>query len=157
MELKNLILIENNKSLQMSNVDELIKHILGDNYYNLPKEKQIELMELNLKASTANSNYNIAMLNKNNIKEISTEKSVVIYDEITYILSLVILNRFILLEKKDSDIFTKNLDKSSMPDNYIILNTFAKKLLKEYIERISIWRGENVWIFLKQQEEHIQR
>ena len=122
----------------MSNVDELIKNILGDNYYNLPKEKQIELMELNLKASTANSNYNIAMLNKNNIKEISTEKSVVIYDEITYILSLVILNRFILLEKKDSDIFTKNLDKSSMSDNYIILNTFAKKLLKEYIEKISI-------------------
>ena len=61
-----------------------------------------------------------------------------IYDEITYILSLVILNRFILLEKKDSDIFTKNLDKSSMSDNYIILNTFAKKLLKEYIEKISI-------------------
>ena len=68
MELKTLILIENNKSLQMSNVDELIKHILGDNYYNLPKEKQIELMELNLKASTAISKYNIAMINKNNIK-----------------------------------------------------------------------------------------
>ena len=138
MELKNLILIENNKSVQMDNLEELIKYVLGDNYYNLPKEKQMELMKLNLKTSALSLGYNIVTLESKNIQEISLENSAILYDEITYILSLVILNRFTLLEKKDSNIFTKNLDKSNMSDNYIILNTFAKELLKSYIEKISV-------------------
>ena len=47
----------------------------------------------------------------------------------TYILSLSIINKFMLLENIDSNIFTKELDKSQMDGNYIIVNKFAKELL----------------------------
>ena len=39
----------------------------------------------------------------------------------------------LLLERKDSNIFTKKLNKDKIKDNYIIVNTFAKELLKKYI------------------------
>ena len=63
-------------------------------------------------------------LNENISEDITTEKD--------FILSLLIdNNNLILLEKKDSNIFTEKLDKNKFNKNYIIVNKFAKQLLNK--------------------------
>lgn len=39
-----------------------------------------------------------------------------------------------LLENKDSSYLTRNIDKSNMKDNYIIVKAFAKDLLERYLK-----------------------
>ena len=53
----------------------------------------------------------------------------------TYILSLLTTNNVILLERIDSNVFTQNLDKSKFNNNYVIVNKFAKELLKKYLSK----------------------
>lgn len=62
------------------------------------------------------------------------ENKFIIKDEITYVLSLLITNKIILLERIDSNIYTANINKSEMKDNYVIVNKFAKELLKIYLK-----------------------
>ena len=66
-------------------------------------------------------------------EKIDLKNKFIIYDEKTYILSLLLTERAMLLESIDSNIFTENLDKTGIRDNYIIVNTFAEKLLDKYI------------------------
>lgn len=140
MELKNLILIENGKSKGFDNLEDLIRELLGSNYYNLGKEEKMELMELNAKAKVLNSEYNVVILNNENKSKISVDSNFVVYDEITYVLSSLLVKRYFILEKESCNIFTKNLDKTDTKNEteYIILNTFAKELLKKYIDKIEI-------------------
>ena len=60
------------------------------------------------------------------------EGKFIIKDEITYILSLLTTGNILLLERIDSNIFTKDIDKLNYNDNYIIVNTFANELPKKY-------------------------
>lgn len=140
MELKNLILIENGKSKGFDNLEDLIRELLGSNYYNLGKEEKMELMELNAKAKVLNSEHNVVILNNENKSKISVDNNFVVYDEITYVLSSLLVKRYFILEKESCNIFTKDLDKTDTKNEteYIILNTFAKELLKKYIDKIEI-------------------
>ena len=86
------------------------------------------------------------LINKNNLKvnKITYKgNSIILYtplglfiikDEMTYILSLLMTNNIILLERKDSNIFTKSINKDNLEDNYIVVNAYAKELLSRYIE-----------------------
>ena len=68
------------------------------------------------------------------VKDGNYDGKFIIKDEITYILSLLTTNKVLLLENKEADAFAKNIDKSVIENNYIILNTFAKQLLNDYIK-----------------------
>ena len=110
--LKNLILIENNEKYQFDTLEELVEIIIDKDYYKLDDNQKREKLELK---AFANSFGNEGIINTKN--------------EMTYILSLSMINKFMLLENIDSNIFTKELDKSQMDGNYIIVNKFAKELL----------------------------
>lgn len=137
--LKELILIEDNKKIQFADKKSLIKYLLGNTYFDVSEEEKKELLLYNAFAKCLNTEYKPAVLTKSNIDKIDiyNEKLFIIYDENTYILSLLLLNRVMLLERKDVNIFSNKIDKSKLDGNYIILNTFAKKLLADYIENIS--------------------
>jgi len=107
--LKDLILIENDRHNQFSSIEELISFILGDNYYNITDKEKRELMELNARAYCLNTNIKIATLNELNNNNVNN--MFIIQDEISYILSLLIINRYTLLEKTTSNIFTSELNK----------------------------------------------
>ena len=136
MELKKIILIQNGKSRQMDSKEEVIEFLFGDNYYNLSLEERKELIKLNTIANTINLDKKLLILDNKKNTSFNLDTDFIIYDEVTYLLSLLILNKCMLLEKKDSNILTSDIDKSNISDNYIIVNTFAKELLKKYIERI---------------------
>lgn len=136
MELKKIILIQNGKSRQMDSKEEVIEFLFGDNYYNLSLEERKELIKLNTIVNTINLDRKLLILDNKKNTSFNLDTDFIVYDEVTYLLSLLMLNKCMLLEKKDSNIFTSDIDKSNILDNYIIVNTFAKELLKKYIERI---------------------
>ena len=93
--------------------------------------EKLEKREMKAIANCINNSFEIV----ENVNSKDLENKFVIKDETTYVLSLLIINKIILLERIDSNIYTSSIDKSNMKDNYIIVNKFAKELLKNYLEK----------------------
>ncbi len=119
--LKNLIVMEEQK-YECDTKEELVKLLLGSDYYDKTEQEKRKTMELK-----AEINRSVAIMNG----EWDEQKDFILKDETTYILSLLRLNKILLLEKKDCNIFTKNIDKSQIKENYIIVNNWADKLLEQ--------------------------
>ena len=115
--LKNLILIENDEKYQFDTLEELVKTIIDKDYYDMTNKQKQEKLELK---AFANSFGKEEILKQINVK-----------NEVTYILSLLVINKFMILESVNSDIFTKAMNKSNLNGNYIIVNKFAKELLEK--------------------------
>ena len=114
--MKKIIVIEQENKFQYDSIEELVKELLDENYYNINEEQKYEILKRK------------AALNKiNNNNQINIE------NEYTYILSLANLNIITVLERKDADIFLKGFDKEKFDGNYIIINKLAKDLLASYI------------------------
>ena len=126
--LKKFIIIENGEEVQFDKLEELVKELIDEEYYNLTPEQKKQKMEIKAIANCMNNKMEIVENATENI-----EGKFIIKDEFTYILSLLITNNVILLERKDSNIFSRNLRKEELEGNYIIVNKFAKKILSQYI------------------------
>lgn len=135
--LKNIILVENQNDFQCDTLDEVVRKLIGEDFYSLSQEEKQNKMEM---LATANCiNNSMQVVGKGEIdKCIGLYNKFIIYDEMTYILSLLRTNNIVLLEKIDSEVFTKTLDKSSFEKNYIIVNKYAEELLKKYLEEKGI-------------------
>ena len=130
--LKKLIIIENGKEVQCDTLEDLVKILIDENYYNMTEKEKIEKMTMKALANTLNNKMKVTQ----DISKIDNiEEKFIIKDEITYILSLVKTNNVLLLERRDSNILTGSLNKEYLKDNYIIVNTFAKELLRKYIAK----------------------
>lgn len=132
--LKKIILIENDKEYQCDTMQEVVKKLIDENYYNFTQEEKINKMKMLALANCLNNKKEIIEeyeLDTN----FSIERKFIIKDEMTYVLSLLLTNNIILLERIDSNVFTKDLDKSNFNDNYIIVNKFAEMLLQKYINK----------------------
>lgn len=119
---KKLILMQNGKQLMFDSKKDIVKYLLDDDYYSLSsddKKKRIELKTL------ANSIGN-KKLHSNNLFA---------QDETIYIYWLLMHSNVVLLERKDSNILTKDLDKRNISDDYVIVNNFASQLLERYIKK----------------------
>jgi len=130
--LNKLILIEGENYKQFSNEKELVEYMLGDNYYSLSeKEKQI-LISKNAIFKCYGKGIEIVKYQE---KIENFKNKFIIYDEKSYILSLLLADQIKLLESKDANIYAKEMDKTNFEGNYIILNNFAEELLKKYLEK----------------------
>ena len=129
--LKKIIIIENNNKVQCDTEEEVIKILIDNKYYELNEKEKFEQREIKALANCINNNMKVVKdidLNKENI-----DNKFIIKDEKTYIYSLLITNNIMLLERVDSDIYTNKIKKDNIKDNYIIVNKFAKDLLKNYL------------------------
>lgn len=133
--MKDLILIEGNEKYQFDTLEELIETIIHKQYYEMSENVKKEQLELKAFANCMQENIDIVSKGE---KLTSIDGKFIIHDEVTYVLSLLLLNKVMLLERTNSNIFTKNLDKTNISDNYIIVNHYAKDLLKKYLENIVI-------------------
>lgn len=133
--LKKLILIENCQSRQFSKEEDLIKYFFGSRYYNQTEEEKLKQMKLNALIKCIGTDLKVIEINRpeNPKEKVDIKNKFIIYDEKTYILSLLLTQRVMLLENIDSNIFTATLDKKRIKDNYIIVNNFAEELLDKYI------------------------
>ena len=123
--LKKIIIIENGEEVQCDTLEDVVKALLDENYYNMNNEQKIEIRKVRAMANCLNNKMEVVF----NAESNCLDGKFIIKNEITYILSLLTLNQVLLIEKKDSNIFTKSLNKENLKDNYIIVNKFAKELL----------------------------
>ena len=128
--LKNIILIENENDYQCDSYEDVVKYLIEDTYYQITPQEKKEKIKMRALANCLGNNYEIL---ENASVESDITNKIIIDDERSYILSLLTTNKIVLLEKIDSNIFTKSLDKASFEKNYIIVNTFAKELLLKYL------------------------
>ena len=130
--LKKLIVIEGDNQTQFENEKELVKKLVSTDYYELPEDKKKEILEMKALGNTLSNKMQI--LNKDEIEQkTNIDGKFVLLDEKTYILSLLLTNNITLLERLDSDIYIKYLDKSKFTKNYVIVNNFAQEILNKYV------------------------
>ena len=131
--MEKLIVIEGNNTYKYNDIESLVKNFIHPNYYEVTTEQREEELEKKAVANTTLDNIPIIKWkDRNVIKDMS--KVMILYDEYTYILSMLQLQKFYLLEAKEANIFGKYIDKNAIKDNYIIVNTFANEILKTYLK-----------------------
>lgn len=132
--LSKFIIIENNKDYQCNTFEDVVKYFIDENYYNLTMaEQRNKIMKIAIDNAIDN-NLKIVKIVENidNINE-----SFIAIDEITVILSILKNQlRIVLLERKDSNVFNKYIKIPETNDNYVIINTFSKHALKNYIDYV---------------------
>ena len=133
--LNNLIAIEKKNDYQCNTINELVKKLIDEKYYELTLEQRKNKMKMLAMANTLNKKMEIG----DNCSCDNINGKFIIKDEFTYILSLLICGNIVLLEKKESNVFIKYTNVPESKDNYIIVNKFAKDILKSYLKE---QRGE---------------
>ena len=133
--LNNLIAIEKKNDYQCNTINELVKKLIDEKYYELTLEQRKNKMKMLAMANTLNKKMEIV----DNCSCDNINGKFIIKDEFTYILSLLICGNIVLLEKKESNVFIKYTNVPESKDNYIIENKFAKDILKSYLKE---QRGE---------------
>ena len=130
--MENLIVIEGKEKYKHNDIESLIKGFINERYYNMSETEQKNELEKKAIANTIQDNikiYNMGSKVQNYDKE-----AFIVYDEITYILSMLKFNKIILLEKTNANIFGKYINKENITDNYIIVNKFANEIIQKYLE-----------------------
>jgi hypothetical protein len=133
--LNNLIAIEKKNDYQCNTINELVKKLIDEKYYELTLEQRKNKMKMLAMANTLNKKMEIV----DNCSCDNINGKFIIKDEFTYILSLLMCGNIVLLEKKESNVFIKYTNVPESKDNYIIVNKFAKDILKSYLKE---QRGE---------------
>lgn len=129
--MENLIVIEGKEKYKYNDIESLIKGFINERYYNMSETEQKNELEKKAIANTIQDNikiYNMESKAQNYDKE-----AFIVYDEITYILSMLKFNKIILLEKTNANIFGKYINKENITDNYIIVNKFANEIIQKYL------------------------
>ena len=131
--MENLIVIEGKEKYQYKDIKGLIENFINKNYFNMSEEERQKELEKKTIANTMLNNIKVVKLE--NGKKIFDENSFILYDEISYILSMLKFNKIVLLEKTNSNIFSKYINKENIESNYIIINKFANEILEKYLEK----------------------
>lgn len=131
--LKKIIIIENENKIQCDSQEDVIRLLIDKDYYELTDEEKLRQREIKAIANCINSKIEVVRNVDFDVGNI--DNKFIIEDEMTYILSLLITNNIVILERIDSNIYTECINKSEIKDNYIIVNTFAKRLLEIYLKK----------------------
>lgn len=130
--MENLIVIEGKEKYQYKDIKSLIEDFISKNYFNMSKVERKNELEKKTIANTMQSDIKIAKLEKETMD--FDENAFVLYDEISYILSMLKFNKIILLERTDANIFGRYINKENIKNNYIIINKFANDIMKRYLK-----------------------
>ncbi len=127
-----LIVFEEEYKYEFNSIEELVKKIMGEDYYNLNNTQKQNKVKFLTRLNMINNKLPTIVYNeyKNNFEE----NAYIINDEITYILSLLRLNKFSLFEEKDANIFAKYIENATYENNYVLINNYANEIMKKYLK-----------------------
>ena len=135
-----LVVIIQGQQFKLKNLNNLVASIFGKSYFDLSQEERLKvryekahaisqfhkyLPIVNTEQGTYCDNFDIVK------KDYDFENAFIIDDDYSYILSLCKINSFMLLEVRNSNIFTGLIDKSEIKDDLVVINHFAKEILDE--------------------------
>lgn len=130
-----LIAIEKEEKYFFNNFEDLVKKILCLKYYESSPSEQREKLERKTYMNALVKGCKIIDIrhSKESITNLLKENIFILYDDMTYILSLVKNNSITLLERIDTNIIPVNIDKSKIEENYLIINNFIDDIIKDYL------------------------
>ena len=135
-----LVVIIQGQQFKLKNLNNLVASIFGKSYFDLSQEERLKvryekahaisqfhkyLPIVNTEQGAYGDNFDIVK------KDYDFENAFIIDDDYSYILSLCKINSFMLLEVRNSNIFTGLIDKSEIKDDLVVINHFAKEILGE--------------------------
>ena len=135
-----LVVIIQGQQFKLKNLNNLVASIFGKSYFDLSQEERLKvryekahaisqfhkyLPIVNTEQGTYGDNFDIIKI------DYDFENAFIIDDDYSYILSLCKINSFMLLEVRNSNIFTGLIDKSEIKDDLVVINHFAKEILDE--------------------------
>lgn len=135
-----LVVIIQGQQFKLKNLNNLVASIFGKSYFDLSQEERLKvryekahaisqfhkyLPIVNTEQGTYGDNFDIVK------KDYDFENAFIIDDDYSYILSLCKINSFMLLEVRNSNIFTGLIDKSEIKYDLVVINHFAKEILDE--------------------------
>lgn len=118
-----LVVIIQGQQFKLKNLNNLVASIFGKSYFDLSQEERLKvryekahaisqfhkyLPIVNTEQGTYGDNFDIVK------KDYDFENAFIIDDDYSYILSLCKINSFMLLEVRNSNIFTGLIDKSEI-------------------------------------------
>lgn len=116
------IIIEGDNDYKCNSFQEVVRKLINKDYYELSDKEKKEAIK---RKATAN------MIGNNCLAKIDLS-DFMLEDEITYILSLLKMERIYLLEHRDKRELTIGIDLPKDAKNYVVVNSYAKELLKNY-------------------------
>ena len=126
-----LVVIIQGQQFKLKNLNNLVASIFGKSYFDLSQEERLKvryekahaisqfhkyLPIVNTEQGTYGYNFDIVK------KDYDFENAFIIDDDYSYILSLCKINSFMLLEVRNSNIFTGLIDKSEIKDDLVVIN-----------------------------------
>lgn len=142
----NLIVTQGKNVMQMNTLEELIDRVFGDKYKGLSKKEKLNQRYEDALFHAVFNNMDIVYSPKGIINEDKTfdtqtpfdlNRSFVIDDEKTFLLSLCRVDDLRILEKKNSNIFISDEDREELEGqdgNYVVVNKRVDKILNRYIQ-----------------------
>ena len=125
-----LVVIIQGQQFKLKNLNNLVASIFGKSYFDLSQEERLKvryekahaisqfhkyLPIVNTEQGTYGDNFDIVK------KDYDFENAFIIDDDYSYILSLCKINSFMLLEVRNSNIFTGLIDKSEIKDDLVVI------------------------------------
>ena len=135
-----LIVIIQGQQFKLKNLNNLVASIFGKSYFDLSQEERLKvryekahaisqfhkyLPIVNTEQGTYGDNFDIVK------KDYDFENAFIIDDDYSYILSLCKINSFMIIEVRNSNIFTGLINKNKIKDDLVIVNHFAKDILED--------------------------
>lgn len=139
--MKDLILIVDQEKYQFDTKEELMQNLLGDkenNYNEMTEEEKKERRYLKAYINLQGQKEYIIDF-KEEVKKnpnIPINERFLIDNDDMYVMSLLRMNQVVLLENTKSDIFSKEINKEGIDDNYLILNSYANEITNNYGKKI---------------------
>lgn len=135
-----LVVIIQGRQFKLKNLNNLVASIFGENYFDLSQDERLKIRyEKSHAISKFHKNLPIVHTEKGTYgddfeiikKDYDFENAFIIDDDYSYILSLCKINSFMLLEVRNSNIFTGLIDKNKIKDDLVIVIHFAKDILED--------------------------
>ena len=136
--MKDLILIVDQEKYQFDTKEDLMQNLLGDkenNYNEMTEEEKKEKRYLKAYINLQGQKEYIIDFKeevKKNPNIPINERFLIDNDD----MSLLRMNQVVLLENTKSDIFSKEINKEGIDDNYLILNSYANEITNNYGKKI---------------------
>lgn len=135
---KKLFVMELDNSAQMDTLEELVTIYFNEFYINKPEREKISLRYSCIYPFAMTQRKRIfvsldeemidGMIQK--VSDVDFEEGLFINNDVNFFLSMCKINELKICERMDSNIFTARLNKKNLQGDYVIVNDYAKELLK---------------------------
>lgn len=138
MESKNYVVVEYEKKYEFDKIEDIIKSILGENYYDLSEEEKYEKIKLKTYINAVAKNIPIIEMKDTKQTPNIENEIYILKDEMTFLLSLAKNKDIVIFEKESNKVLAKDIDTTNLrkiSEEYIVINDCANQILEKEISK----------------------